>query len=55
MSTNGIGRFLYGVQPADPATFAVVSLLLLAVALSAGYVPARKAMQTDPMVAFRYE
>jgi putative ABC transport system permease protein len=54
-STRLITRFLYGVESADPLTFALVSLLLLAVALSASYVPARKAMQTDPMVAVRYE
>jgi putative ABC transport system permease protein len=50
-----IGSFLYGVQPGDPLTFAAVSALLLAVALLACYIPARRAMRIDPMIALRYE
>ncbi len=46
---------LFGLSTFDPPTFLVVSTILAAVALLAGYIPARRAMKVDPMVALRYE
>jgi len=48
-------RFLYGVQPTDPITFLVVSVLLIFVVLLACYLPGRKAMRVDPIIALRYQ
>jgi len=53
--TRTLAAFLYGITATDPATFAAVAVLLLAVALLAGFLPARRAASIEPRSALRVD
>ena len=53
--TRLMTSLLFGVTPIDAGAFATVSILLLTVALVACYIPARRAMRVNPLIALRYE
>jgi putative ABC transport system permease protein len=53
--TRYLEKLLFSVSPGDPATFAMVALVLALVALLACYIPARRTLRVDPMTALRYE
>jgi putative ABC transport system permease protein len=53
--TRLMASLLFEVRPADPAAFTAVPLILIATALAASWIPARKAARVDPLVALRHE
>jgi putative ABC transport system permease protein len=54
-TTRLVSTLLFGLEPNDPTTIAMATLLMIGVAALAGYLPARRAAQVDPMIALRHE
>jgi ABC-type antimicrobial peptide transport system permease subunit len=54
-ATRLVASLLFGLTPTDPLTIGIATLLMVTVALLAGYLPARKASRIDPMLALRHE
>jgi putative ABC transport system permease protein len=52
---TSLSSLFFGVSSKDPISFVVLPLTLAAVALAASYIPARRALRVDPLVALRYE
>jgi len=50
-----LSSFLFGIEPSDPLTYALVSALLLFVTLLASFIPSRRALRVDPLTALRAE
>jgi predicted permease len=55
LASRFLATLLFNTHPNDPLTFAGISLLLALVSVMAGYLPARRATKSDPMIALRYE
>ena len=53
--TRYLENMLYGLRPFDPLTYSAAVLVMLAVALTAGWLPAQRASRLDPMVGLRHE
>jgi putative ABC transport system permease protein len=53
--SRSMTTLLFNVRPTDPSVYAAVSVVLIAVALLASYLPARRASRIDPLIALRQE
>jgi putative ABC transport system permease protein len=53
--TRWMASLLYGVSATDPLTYGAVAIVLFGVAVAASYIPARRAMRVDPLVALRHQ